>query len=62
MKYLLIYFCLSTICNKSIAQQSPEQLVRNKVDSIIVLLTKETEDNKKVDQILSKSSKCGSPK
>ena len=53
MKYLLLFIFLSTICNKSIAQQNPEQLVRNKVDSIILLLSKDTADNKKVDHILS---------
>ena len=53
MKYYFLALGILMLSKTGIAQQNPEQQVRNKVDSIVRLVSTETEDNRKVDLLLS---------
>ncbi|MBX2935526.1 MAG: hypothetical protein KF825_14885, partial [Ferruginibacter sp.] len=53
MRYLLLYIFLLSFCSRAIAQNNTEQIARNKVDSIILLISKETPVDQKVDILLS---------
>ena len=53
MRKIILLLIILSLFNAAKSQQGPEQIVRNKIDSIVSLVSKEKDETKKVNELLS---------